>query len=90
MREYKYYEFTITRKKDNKIVSKRVIKSNEDIRAIYYDEWLNYKFHFGKRKPELYQRDYKIQSRRLSDEEKKPHEKYPYGCLFENQVDSEL
>ena len=32
MREYKYYEFTITKRGSDKILSKRSIKSNEDIR----------------------------------------------------------
>jgi len=90
MKNCVYYEFIITRRKDNKIVSKRVIKSDYDIRIIHYDEWLNYKFHFGKSKPELYHRDYKIQSRKLSDEEKQQYIRYPYGLLFENQVCPEV
>lgn len=87
MRIYKYYEFTITKRGNFEILSKRVVKSNEDIRALHYLEWLYFRFHFAKLGDNILQRDYNIKSRRLSEEEIKPYIEYPFGNLFENQVE---
>ena len=86
MREYKYYEFTITKRGSDKILSKRVVKSNEDIRYEYDLEWLYFKFDFAKLDMNVQQKYYNIKSRRLSEEESKRYEKYPFGNLFENQI----
>ncbi len=86
MRQYKYYEFVITKRGSDEILSKRVIRSSEDIRLLHYLEWFYFKFHFAKLGGNVLHKDYNIKSRKLSEEESKPYVKYPYGLLFENQV----
>jgi hypothetical protein len=86
MREYKYYEFTITKRDSFEILSKRVVKSNEDIGALHYLEWLYFRFHFAKLGHNALRKDYNVKSRRLSEEESKPYIEFPFGNLFENQI----